>query len=256
MSSWNPDQYERFRNERSKPFFDLLAMVTPLPGGRAVDLGCGTGELTKLMHEASGAKATLGIDNSETMLERSAEHAGDGLSFRLGTVYRFKPTKPYDLVFSNAALQWVDDHEQLFPKLAEAVAPGGQIAIQMPHNHTHVSHVIADGIAQEEPFFTALGQQVRHWPVLQPERYAEILDGLGFTDIDVVLRVYIHHLESREAVVEWVKGTYLTYYKSRLTEDEYEAYLERYREGLLAALPDQRPFVYTYRRILMHAVKQ
>lgn len=254
MSTWNPEQYEHFRNERSKPFFDLLDMVTPIPGGRAIDLGCGTGELTKVMHERVGAKSTVGLDNSETMLERSREQVGRGLAFKLGTILRFRPRTPYDLVFSNAALQWVDEHESLFPKLAEAVAPGGQIAIQMPDNDTHVSHLVADALADEDPFLRVLGGP-RTWPVLAPERYAEILDSLGFTDIEVVLRIYVHHLESRDSIVEWVKGTYLTYYKARLTEQEYEEFLKRYREGLYAALPDTRPVVYTYRRLLMHAVK-
>ena len=255
MSSWNPDQYERFRDERSKPFFDLLGMVAPILRGRAIDLGCGTGELTKVMHETVGAKATVGLDNSETMLERSNEHAGDGLTFKLGTVLRFRPRKPYDLVFSNAALQWVDDHEDLFPRLAAAVAPGGQIAIQMPANHIHASHVAADAVAREKPFARAIGG-VRPWPVLEPEQYAEILDGLGFTGIDAMLRVYVHHLDSREGVVEWVKGTYLTYYRARLDAGEYERYLARYREVLFESLPDNRPFVYTYRRVLLHAVKR
>lgn len=255
MSTWDPEQYERFRDERSRPFFDLLAMVRPIPGGRAVDLGCGTGELTKVLHETVGARATIGLDNSETMLAKSADRAGNGLRFKLGTILRFRPSKPFDLVFSNAALQWVPDHETLFPKLADAIAPGGQLAVQMPANHDHASHVIADALAREEPFLAEMDGHVRNWPVLPVEQYARILDRLGFDDVQALVRVYVHHLPGPEDVVEWVKGTYLTHYRERLSPEGYTAYLDAYRERLLAALPDERPFVYTYKRILLHGTK-
>lgn len=255
MSSWDPEQYERFRQERSKPFYDLLAMVTPIPGGRAIDLGCGTGELTKVLHETVGARATTGLDNSETMLEKSEAFAGNGLRFKLGTILRFRPSKPFDLVFSNAAIQWVPEHRTLLPKLTEAVAPGGQLAIQMPANHDHQSHIVADAVAREEPFLSAMDGHVRHWPVLPVEEYATILDALGFADLDVSLQIYVHHLPDRGEVVEWTKGTYLTHYQARLSAELFEQYLETYRERLAAVLPDDRPFVYTYKRILIHGTK-
>ena len=255
MSSWDPEQYERFRNERSKPFFDLLEKVKPIPGGRAIDLGCGTGELTKILHERCGARSTVGLDNSETMLEKSAAFAGGGLRFKLGTILRFRPSKPLDLLFSNAAVQWVPEHRALLPKLAEAVAPGGQLAIQMPANHDHQSHIVADAVAREEPFLSAMDGHVRNWPVLPVEEYATILDGLGFAALEVSMRIYVHHLPDRGEVVEWTKGTYLTHYQARLSPKLFEQYLQAYRERLTAVLPDKRPFVYTYKRILIHGTK-
>ncbi len=90
-SPWKPEQYERFRDERSQPFFDLLGMVQPAPGGRAIDLGCGTGELTRALHEASHVATTLGLDSSETMLAKSTAFAGDGLSFEHGSIAEFAP---------------------------------------------------------------------------------------------------------------------------------------------------------------------
>lgn len=251
MSSWNPEQYERFRDERSQPFHDLLALVEPLPGGHAIDLGCGTGELTKVMHERTGAAATIGLDNSETMLAKSAAFAGNGLAFRLGTFFRFAPRKPYDLLFSNAALQWAPAHEVLFPKLMAAVAPGGQFAVQMPANHDHPSHVIAHEVAREEPFATELGGFVRDVPVREPEWYAALLDGHGFERQHVRLQVYAHHLGGRADVVEWVRGTLLTAYQERMRPEVFEAYLARYRERLLPLLDDTHPHFYPFKRILM-----
>src|SRR5687768_17916297 len=112
-SDWNPAQYERFRDERAQPFFDLLDLVQPRPGMRVVDLGCGTGELTREVHRRLSAGETIGIDNSPAMLAKSAAFAGDGRVFEQGDIGAFTSTGDYDLVFSNAALQWVPDHDPL-----------------------------------------------------------------------------------------------------------------------------------------------
>lgn len=253
--AWDPQQYTRFRAERRQPFYDLLALVQPVPGGRVVDLGCGTGELTAELHHHTGAATTLGIDRSPAMLEAAANVHVRGLSFERADIAMFAPEGAFDVVFSNAALQWVPDHKGLFKQMSAYLVDGGQIAVQMPANHDHPSHVIADATAMEEPFRSALGGGERPWPVLPPEAYAELLDRLGLRAPLVRLQVYVHHLPSREDVVEWVKGTYLTYYRSQLGDALYEAYLSRYRERLMKALPDDRPYVYTYKRLLLWARK-
>ena len=252
-SPWNPEQYERFRNERSQPFFDLLALVQPVPGGHAVDLGCGTGELTKVLHETTRARSTVGVDNSETMLARSEAFAGGGLRFKLGTILRFAPRTPLDLVFSNAAMQWVPEHEKLFERLTAGLAEGGQLAIQMPANHNHPSHVIAHAVAAEEPFRTEMDGYVREWPVRPPEWYAELLDRMGYREQQVRLQVYGHHLASRADVVEWTKGTLLTDYEQRMSPETYQRFLARYRERLLPLLEDRTPYFYAFKRIFIWA---
>lgn len=248
-SPWNPDQYHRFQNERSQPFFDLLALVEPCPNGNAIDLGCGTGELTKILHEKSGARTTIGLDSSESMLAKTAEHAGNGLSFAQGDIGAIGGD--YDIVFSNAALQWLNGHESLIPEIAAHVKRDGQLAFQVPANADHPSHLIAHAVAKEEPFATALGGYSRDWPVLPPERYAEILDGLGFGELTVRLQVYGHHLESSEGVIEWVKGTLLTDYERRMSPALYQAYLARYRERLLGEIGTKAPYFYAFKRILV-----
>lgn len=252
-SVWDPAQYERFRDERSQPFHDLLALVQPIPGGRAVDLGCGTGELTRLLHEHVRARSTTGLDNSETMLAQGAAFAGRGLRFKLGTILRFAPRSPVDLVFSNAALQWVPGHAELFERLTAGLKPGGQLAIQMPANHDHPSHVTAFALSREEPFRTALGGYRRAWPVQPPEWYAALLDRLAYREQHVRLQVYGHHLASRDEVVEWVKGTLLTDYQQRMTAPDFETFLAAYREQLLPQLEDTRPFFYAFKRVLIWA---
>jgi trans-aconitate 2-methyltransferase len=251
VSVWRPEQYEKFRDERSAPFFDLMAMVRPLPGGRVVDLGCGTGELTRTLHEYTGAAETVGIDTSETMLAKSAAFAGGGLRFELGEVESWNAEGGFDLVFSNAALQWVNGHAELFPRLFGAVAPGGQVAIQMPANNDHPSHMTAHWVAGQEPFRTYLGGYVRSWPVMAPEWYAELLDREGFAEQSVRLQVYGHRLESREGVVEWVRGTLLTDYEKRMTAAQYTEFLEAYRAKLMPLLDDREPYFYAFKRVLV-----
>src|SRR5262249_25667654 len=245
---WKPEQYERFREERSRPFFDLLSLVRPRPGMRVVDLGCGTGELTRVLHERSAARETLGLDTSPAMLARSAAFAGGGLGFERADVAEFAG-RDYDLVFSNAALHWVPDHEALFARLTGALAAGGQLAVQMPANFDHPSHAVAAEVRQEPAF--------RHAPegiadaardVLPPERYATMLERLGYVEQEVRLAVYGHRLASRDEVVEWVKGTLLTEAERRLGPDAFAAFLARYRERLHARLPDERPYFFTFKR--------
>jgi len=243
---WNPARYERFERERSQPFHDLLEGVQPAPRGRALDLGCGTGKLTRALH--ARAAATLGIDRSETMLAEAPEV--DGLSFQRVAIEEFEPDAPYDIVFSNAALQWLPDHDALFGRIAAWVAPGGQLAVQMPANQHHISHETARRIAAAE-----FGIEPRGTSVLRPDDYASILYRLGFRDVNVRLNVYLHELDGRDDVVEWVAGTLLNAYRARLSEADFERFVTRHRETLLAALPDDHPFPFTFPRILLWAKK-
>jgi trans-aconitate 2-methyltransferase len=253
---WDPGTYDRFRDERRQPFRDLVALVVPVPGGRVVDLGCGTGELTADLHRQLRAADTLGVDRSASMLKDSAAHAGNGVHFETGDIATFQGSD-YDVVFANASLHWVEGHEALLARLAGALGPGGQLAFQVPANHDHPSHTVAAQLAKEAPFAKALApgdaQRDRPWNVLLPEDYATRLDELDFVDQHVRLQVYGHHLASTEDVVEWVKGTLLTQYRERLPPDTYEEFLTRYRQRLLSQLGDHRPYFYAFKRILCWA---
>ena len=251
--SWNPDQYERFKAERTQPFHDLLALVRPVVKGRVVDLGCGTGELTRTLHTTVQAGETLGLDRSAAMLAR-AEPA-PGLRFEQGDIAGFTATGQYDIVFANAALQWLPDHRALLPRLAAALRPGGQLAVQVPANADHPSHLVAADVAREAPFADAFAGEPPPDPVqrnvLRPEQYAELLDEMGFGDQHVRLQIYGHHMASSADVVEWVKGTTLTRFRERLPDDLYEVFLVRYRTALLEVLGERSPYFYAFKRILM-----
>ncbi len=242
---WSPEQYERFAAERRQPFVDLVALIEARPQMRIVDLGCGTGELTRELHEALAAEETVGVDSSETMLLKAGHFGGEMLRFEKGDIEAFVTERPYDLIFSNAALHWVPDHEQLFPRLTNFLAMDGQIAIQMPANDSHPSHRVAAEVARD------FGVAPRADFVLPVEKYAELLYRLGYKRQHVRMQVYGHVLPSTGDVVEWVRGALLTHYQSLLPSERFEEFLAEYRTRLHAVLGDERPFFYTYKRVLL-----
>lgn len=253
--AWDPEQYDRFRSERRQPFFDLLALVHPVPGGRVVDLGCGTGELTRELHRRAGAAVTVGIDSSAAMLSQAAAFAGDGLRFERGDLAEYSASD-LDVVFANASLHWVPDHPALLRRLAAMLGPSGQLAFQVPANYDHPSHRLAGVIAHEEPFFSALGgdpPEDHTRSVLPPETYAGLLDSVGFTSQHVRLQVYGHHLDGTDDVVEWVKGTLLTPYRRDLDAELYERFVRTLRDRLRAEVGERRPYFYAFKRILCWA---
>jgi len=248
---WDPAVYELFKAERARPFRDLLALLKRRPGLRVVDLGCGTGETTRELHAELGAVRTLGLDSSPEMLDRARSLAGGGLSFELGSIESFEPAERFDVVFSNAALHWVEDHRALFAGLRRLLADGGQLAVQMPAmDGHHPSHTVAAEVAQEEPF----GLAPRVSPLLPLDDYASLLFELGARDAGaqlVRMQIYAHPLPSRDDVVTWVSGSLLTDYQKRLTPELFEGFLERYRERLREQLPPDHPYLYCYRRVLL-----
>jgi trans-aconitate 2-methyltransferase len=254
MDSWNPQQYQLFSNERTQPFHDLVKLIYPVNEMTIVDLGCGTGELTKRLHQALKAKYTLGIDSSSAMLQKSSTFKEPNLVFQHVNIENFAPDEKYDLIFSNAALQWVPNHSELFTRLSHDLSPHGQIAIQMPFNDDFPTHKIARELAQESPFKEQLGSG-RPFFVLQMEDYSRLLYQLGFKVQIIRAQIYPHLLESTESLIEWVKGSLLTYYRSRLSNDLYEKFLQNYRKKIIDFFGNVTPLFVPFKRILIWAQK-
>ncbi|HEV2916007.1 MAG TPA: methyltransferase domain-containing protein [Pyrinomonadaceae bacterium] len=250
---WNPDRYRQFQKERFQPFDDLLRLVKRSEGMRVVDLGCGTGELTARLADGLPASEVTGIDSSAEMLARAREqHARRGLRFEQGSIET--AVGEWDLVFSHAAIHWVEDHQSLVPRLLRLVRRGGQLAVQLPSNHGHASHTLITEVALEEPFRLALGGWTRASPVLSIEAYAELLYEHGAEEIAVFEKVYPHVLESSDAIAEWTRGTTLVPYFERLPEKLHEPFMQRYRERLSALWPAS-PVFYGFKRILFAATR-
>ena len=222
MDNWNPEQYNRFQTERSQPFWDLATKVDFTKVNSLLDIGCGTGELTGQLHAHRRLKTTIGIDSSPAMLEKAAAWKAKGLTFSLGDANSYSPSQKFDVVFSNAALQWVDNHKQVFLKLLNWLEPKGQLAVQMPCNFDHAAHFLASEVAQE------MKLKVRIPPLLVPESYAELLWRNGMEAIDVSIKVYLHPMTSGSEVVEWTKGTLLTYYQQQLDLAGYSKFLSEF----------------------------
>jgi trans-aconitate 2-methyltransferase len=257
-ASWDPDQYRRFADERAAPFHDLLALLDEGPTARVVDLGCGPGELTALAADRLAATDVLGVDNSPAMLGRAAKYADDRTRFVEGDIAQWTSAGDIDVVIAAASLQWVSDHPGVLARWAAALAPGGQMIVQVPANAHAATHTVASALAEREPYRTAFGTAGAPADpvaanVLAPEQYSRVLYDLGFAQQRVELRVYPHVLESTRAAVEWVKGTNLTRFARLLTPDMYARFLEEYEHDLLAALGDQRPLFFPFNRILLWA---
>jgi trans-aconitate 2-methyltransferase len=218
----------------------------------AVDLGCGTGELTAELARRLPEGRVTGVDSSPSMLERARAIDAPGVSFVRGDLLGVPG--PFDLVFSHAVLHWIDDHPALFSRLWALLSPGGQLAAQIPANHRHPSHTCVLAAAAEEPFRTALGGWTRSSPVLEIDAYAVLLDALGAASVTAMEKVYPVRLPCAADISEWTRGSTLVPWLDRLPAELHAPFLARYRELLSGALPPG-PLLFTFRRILLAATK-
>lgn len=246
---WDPNQYHKFQAQRAAPFYDLLALVEKRPNLKVVDLGCGTGELTRQLADALPNSNVTGLDSSTQMLEKAASHQSASLRFEQGDQAQL--TGKWDLIFSNAALHWSEDHAELIPRLYRNLNPGGQIAVQVPSNFSHISHQLIRETASEEPFLSILHGFQRQAPVLSIEQYAQLLFDCDAENIVVFEKVYAHVLENSDAVVEWISGTACVPYFERLGEHKHN-FVQAIKAKMKHALP-QSPVFYPFRRTFFSA---
>ncbi len=230
---WNPGQYERFRGPRERPGQDLLAGIPPLPPARIVDLGCGTGYLTRQLAARFPDAATVGLDSDAAMLAKAARDAS-GVTWELGDIGQWRPDGHPDLIFSNAALHWLPDHTTLFPRLAGYLAPGGVLAVQMPRNFDAPSHRLLLETAAAGPWAATLTGALDHRTVLSPADYWRVLHPVA-SHVDIWETDYLHALEGDDPVLEWVSGTALLPVTSRLPADQAADFRADYGARLRAA---------------------
>lgn len=249
--SWNPELYHKFQKERFEPFKDLIDLIRLRDGLTVLDLGCGTGELTNMVSELLPDSQVIGIDSSPEMLEKASQKKHRRLSFELCPIE--KASGKWDLVFSNAAIQWVGNHRELLPRLVSLLKPGGQIAVQLPANHTHPTQTLIAEVAGEEPFKTALNSWQREFSVLLLTEYAELLYESGAREINAFEKIYPHILDDVNSVVQWLSGTALIPYLGRLPEEMHQDFLSTYSDRLRSLYPEV-PVFYPYQRIFFSAV--
>jgi len=230
--SWSAEQYLKFEDERTRPARDLLRAVPARGIHRVADLGCGPGNSTELLAERFPGASIVGVDNAADMI-RAARERLPGVGFSLSAIEDWSEEGPWDLIFANAALQWVGAHGTLLPRLARLLAPGGSLAIQMPDNLAEPSHVAMTTVAATAAFAgKTAGAEGARTAIAAADWYYALLKPVC-TRVDIWRTTYYHPLAGGlDAVVQWLKGTGLTPYLKRLTGEEQAAFLAAYREEL------------------------
>lgn len=252
---WDPALYLRHAGPRLRPGIDLLAHVELDEPRRVVDLGCGTGDLTALLAGRWPAARVAGVDGSTDMLDL-ARTRHPGIEWVLADIETWRVAEPLDLVFSNAALHWLDGHERLLPRLLDALAPGGVLAVQMPRNFAAPSHRVIAQAAEDGPWRELLRPLLRIEPVWAPERYHRLLASLS-ARLEVWETEYLHVLEGADPVLEWVSGTALRPLMAALEGPARSAFGAAVRERLAIAYPPEPDgtTLFPFRRLFIVAVR-
>ncbi|OUL63631.1 methyltransferase domain-containing protein [Flavobacterium sp. AJR] len=249
--AWNPEKYNEFKTLRYKPFFDLIAHIQDKPNMKVVDLGCGTGELTNMLSEKLTNPSVKGIDSSKEMLEKAKEFTS--IQFDQKTIEeQINTREKWDLVFANASIQWVDNHEELFPKIISLLNPDGQLAIQMPCQNENLLNQIVIELVQEEPYKSALNNWKRLSPVLTMDDYAQILFENGGTDMVIYQKVYPMIAKSHDELYEFILGSTLVPYFERLEGAVKEQFIKEFKKRIEKRF-SKTPSLYAFKRILLYA---
>ena len=222
MSTWNPELYLKFRQQRTQPSIDLANRVKKYAPKTAIDIGCGPGNSTAVLRGAFPEARIMGIDSSTEMIAQAWKNYPD-MAFTVADA-REIPGQ-YDLLFSNACLQWIPDHETLIPGLMEHVAPGGCLAVQMPMNLDEPFYRVIDEVSRERDWGFD-GSEQEHNTTLTPEEYYDILAGCT-KSFDAWETVYYHRMPDCESMIEWVRSARLRPYLNALTPEAGEAFTAR-----------------------------
>ena len=234
---WDPQQYLVFKGPRLQPAIDLLARIPLEAPQTVVDLGCGPGNVTPLLKQRWPNAKVIGLDNSDEMLDQ-AQSAVPEVHFEKVDVSDWDPNQKFDIIFSNAALQWVAGHEILFKKIVANVAPGGVLAVQMPRNFEAPSHSTMLDIIRGGPWRDLLEPVWVAVPTQAPTFYYSLLDPLA-RDLEIWETEYVQVLEGDNPVAEYTKGTWLTRFLNPLEEPWRSQFEAEYRTRIAAAYPPQ-----------------
>ena len=248
---WNAAQYMKFGGLRTRPALELLNRIGEEDPGHVVDLGCGPGNSTELLCARWPNSRIDGVDNAPDMLAR-AQETGLKVNWVEEDIAQYARTEPVNVLYSNAALHWIDDHSELFPNLLGAIKSGGWIAVQMPRNFQEPSHVLMRETARTEPFNELLMGVLREDPVGNPSFYYSLMFS-HCSQLDIWETIYTQELEGENPVLEWVKGTALVPVRNALSDYMFEQFTLIYAEKLRQAYPMQKngKTLFPFRRLFI-----
>ena len=251
--AWDPAQYLKFADQRLRPAIDLLNRIDVDDPAAIVDLGAGAGNVTRMLKERWPGARVTGVDDSQEMLDKAAAVAPE-ITWERADLASWRPPRPADIIYSNAALHWLDGHERLFPALFSAVAPGGVLAVQLPRNFSAVSHTSISEAARNGPWRAKLEPLLRPAPVAEPAFYYGLLAPRAAT-LDMWETEYLQVMEGDNPVKEWTKGTWLRPLLAALEEPERSRFEAHYAELVARAYP-RRPdgrTLFPFRRLFIVA---
>ena len=265
--SWDPGQYLKFADHRLRPALDLMGRIPLENPGVVYDLGCGGGNVTRLLADRWPEAQVIGMDNSSDMLEQArstdAGPSPENVRWEQGDLADWQPGETPSVFFSNAVIQWIPDHRELVPRLWNMLPSGGCLAIQAPLSWDMRSHQIMretldnggpnGGKVGSAELRAAVGNR---W-VQDPDFYYDLL-APDSGHLDVWTTEYQHVLTGDDAVLEWVTGTGLRPILNGLDDSDRETYLAEYRRRLNVEYP-RRPdgiTLYPFRRLFFVAVRK
>lgn len=254
---WNPEVYNQFKDIRFQPFFDLTALINEEESmKRAIDIGCGTGEQTAILSNTFPNTLFLGIDASKEMLAKSEILQNQRLHFRQETTEAIiSSSEKWDLIFSNAALQWSDNHRQLFPGLIDLLNPKGQFAVQMPGQPDNILNQILFELVQEEPFYSYLKGWKRSSPILDLDTYAQLLFDSGLHNIQIMQKVYPIIANDVQELFDFISGSSLIPYIERLEDSIQKDFTDTFKKRIASKFP-KFPAIYAFKRLLLYGQKK
>lgn len=256
MPSWDPNQYLKFADERTRPAVELLARVPLDNPRRIIDLGCGPGNSTILLKKRWPKAEVSGLDFSGEMLSAAREKYPK-LKWIEGDITSWRASRPCDLVFSNAALQWLPGHATLLPRLLEQVDAGGVLAVQMPANQYSAVHQILRDVAGDAAWKKELQGAARAIHVESPVFYYDLLRDLA-SRIDLWETEYQHVMKSAQAILEWMRGTAMRPYLAALADDDRIIHFEQMALARIEEAYPRRPdgrVLFPFRRLFLVAAK-
>lgn len=242
MADWNSEQYLKFKAQRTQPAIDLAARLSGKPKSRdmeVIDLGCGPGNSTRVLKNRFPNAFVIGADNSANMVKKARDDNPD-LDFIIldisGDLSEMRGK--FDVVFSNACLQWLPNHAELLPRLFELLRKGGTLAVQIPMNYDEPVHKIIGRISESGKWSDKFLEK-RIFGTLTQSEYFDILSGLT-DDFEMWQTTYCHRMPSIESIIEWYRSTGLRTYLAALSEEEGEEFIADISAELTKEYPKQK----------------